>query len=671
MAETTNVKKANKKAKGSNSIQRKLSRGIFLMFGATATIIVLLSCISAVGKIVAEKQTLYLKSASEKAEQLSGWFDVQARTLDMLALNVAEGNYDTDNFSSAEKYLIDMLPVDKNVYVFYMGRPDKSCVFSDQWDAAAENYDPTSRDWYKSAVESESTVVYDPYLDMSTNNMVVTISKAIRKNNEVTAVVAADIFVTSVVDIANQNESTDRYPILLDKSGNIVVHQNNEYIPHLDEQGTEVIVNIGDIGVSGYADAADSSIFISHDYNGNSSIFAKDVIGDYGWHFMYVTDQLSFYGDEIGIIAFYLCTLLCFLIVDIFILRYIIRKRLSPLSELKSASDAMLNGHLSYKSGYRKNDEIGDVCLAIEQANGKILNYVNDIDEKLHYMSQGKFNNDITLDYIGDFVNIKSSILEIQSSLKNTLSEIERASAQVSSGSAQLANGAQELSSGATMQASAVDELSSTFESVTVKVNATAENAKLANNIVSDMGVKVDECNTSMQQLTDAMQKIGSTSNEIKKIIQTVEDIAFQTNILALNAAVEAARAGEAGKGFAVVADEVRNLSGKTTEAAALTTQLIEEAVAAIENGTQLTGDTAQSLASLVDGAKQAVDLVNVIADDAEKENAELEQISAGVEQISNVVQTNTATAEESAASSEELSSQASILKSLIDKFEL
>ena len=296
---------------------------------------------------------------------------------------------------------------------------------------------------------------------------------------------------------------------------------------------------------------------------------------------------------------------------------------------------------------------------------------MNDIDEKLHYMSQGKFNNDITLDYIGDFVNIKSSILEIQSSLKNTLSEIERASAQVSSGSAQIANGAQELSSGATMQASAVDELSSTFESVTVKVNATAENAKLANNIVSDMGVKVDECNTSMQQLTDAMQKIGNTSNEIKNIIQTVEDIAFQTNILALNAAVEAARAGEAGKGFAVVADEVRNLSGKTTEAAALTTQLIEEAVAAIENGTQLTGDTAQSLASLVDGAKQAVDLVNVIADDAEKENTELEQISAGVEQISNVVQTNTATAEESAASSEELSSQASILKSLIDKFEL
>lgn len=667
--EAKRVKTENKKK--SNAIEKSLSRAVFIIFGLSALLIVLLSCFTAIRQVVSTKEDLFVQQATEKTTLISGWFDAQVRTVDTLALALHEEKYDTDKFSSSEEYLRKMLLLDSDIYCLYMGRPDKSSVFSDGWDAAAENYDPTSRDWYKKAVETKQTVVSDPYIDANTKKMVITVSKAIFDGDNLTAVLASDIFVTSVVDIANSDIVTAAYPILLDSSGNVVVHKNEAYLPTVDENENEIFTNISDINLSGFDSSVESGFFTSADYDGSTSVFAHKLIDNYGWRYIYVENQGTFFRSETILIIVYFVLIIAMIIIDTIILSLLIRKKLSGLNELVFASQNMMNGHLTYKATYRKNDEIGQTCLAIEDVSSNIMKYVSDIDDKLMNMSKGKFNNAIEMEYIGDFSQIKASMLEIQQSLSDTLGEIEQASAQVSGGSQELANGAQELSDGAAMQASAIDKLTSTFESVSAKVNSTAGNAQLANTLVSEMTAKVDECNTSMAQLTEAMANIGNMSNEIKKIIQTVEDIAFQTNILALNAAVEAARAGEAGKGFAVVADEVRNLAGKTTEAAAQTTQLIEQSALAVDNGAQLTDSTASALVSLVENAKKAVELVSVIALDAEKENSELAEITKNIEQISDVVQSNTATAEESAASSEELNAQATQLKALIDNFEL
>ena len=420
-----------------------------------------------------------------------------------------------------------------------------------------------------------------------------------------------------------------------------------------------------------YIDSENGALVQTADYDGVSTVFTKQAVGDTGWHLILAAATLELYSEINSLILLFIVIFLLFLFADTAILAAIIRKKFLPLNELKAASKAMLNGELSYTSKYRTPDEIGTTCVSTEQAMKKMLSYVNDIDKNLQAMADGRFNNIMELEYIGDFANIKSSMESIQTSLRNTLMKINDVAGEVALGSEQLSDASSELSDGAERQAEAVEVLSQAIDSVSVKAKDTAGNANQAAGIVTDMGRNVSECSESMEQLTEAMHHIDSTSEEIKKINKTIEDIAFQTNILALNAAIEASRAGEAGKGFAVVADEVRNLASKSSEAASITAKLIMESSEAVSRGAELTKATAESLDTLVAGTESTISIVNQIVENAAEEEIEFRRITAEMDAISAVVQSNTATAGESAASSTSLKEQAAELKNMTNEFSL
>jgi len=365
--------------------------------------------------------------------------------------------------------------------------------------------------------------------------------------------------------------------------------------------------------------------------------------------------------------------IIAIILVGVFFSFVVVRLIKTPISEIEAAALKMAEGDLDVKISYTSKDELGVLAEQVRRLIRKLQVIIDDENKFLAKMAAGDFTVDSICEeeYTGGFHPLLISFRGIAEKLNDTMLQISQSSAEVANGSEQVSNGAQALSQGATEQASSVQELAATISEISDKVSENADHARQANAMAGNVSAEMDTSNEKMQQMIRAMSDISNCSSEIGKIIKTIEDIAFQTNILALNAAVEAARAGDAGKGFAVVADEVRNLASKSAEASQNTSVLIENSLKAVENGTQIVDETAQSLLQAVNNVNEMAGIIGQISEASSNQADSISQITTGIDQISSVVQTNSATAQESAAASEELSSQAQLMKGLVEKFKL
>lgn len=403
----------------------------------------------------------------------------------------------------------------------------------------------------------------------------------------------------------------------------------------------------------------------------------------YGWYIgtgNYQEDMLPIIQDELNASnrsCFLAIVIICVSGLAVFLIGIAaisaIAKRMSdPIKEASERLKKLSQGNLKDEVYvFPAEDEIGELTKALATTVQTWRDYIGDISASLAELDKGNLVLAMNMEYVGDFAPIKESFQRTIHTLNDTFLKLNNSAGQVASGSDQVASSAQALSQGATEQASAVEELAATINEIHSHVASNAENAKQASEQALAAASELEHGKKQMEQMTSAMRQINDSSSEISKIIKTIEDIAFQTNILALNAAVEAARAGSAGKGFAVVADEVRNLASKSAEASKNTAVLIEATVNSVQEGTGIANRTAESIGRIVISSEESAKLIHEISEASQEQANSIAQVTLGIDQISSVVQTNSATSEECAAASEELSSQAQLLKNLVRRFRI
>ena len=366
-----------------------------------------------------------------------------------------------------------------------------------------------------------------------------------------------------------------------------------------------------------------------------------------------------------GIILIVVFILLAAILANI-IGKKIISSITTPLQEIEKVAQELSEGNLHSTLEYHSDDEIGFLAHSLRKSIRILGSYVDDISRSMTEFSNGNFDVKPEVEWRGDFVGILNAFMKFEGSMADTVKGIQRVADQVKSGSEQVSDSATELAQGATDQASITEELAATIESVSTQVSNNAERAKDISLKVENSGEEILQGNAKMHEMVNSMSEINEASQEIGKIIATINDIASQTNLLALNASIEAARAGEAGKGFAVVADQVSVLAAQSSEAAKESTVLIESSVRAVEKGIVIANETAKQLENVVESSKVITEEVNGVAEALSAQEDAFEQISSGVDHINDVVQTNAATSEECAAASQEMSSQATMLEELI-----
>lgn len=411
------------------------------------------------------------------------------------------------------------------------------------------------------------------------------------------------------------------------------------------------------------------------DYNGNPvlSAYTPVAIYDTSWALMSEIDEAEVREPINALTLFILISALVMIVIAITTAILFSKTISQPILLLVSGAQSLAIGdinlsgvnHTSFAAIQKRRDELG----LIGRSFSNLIDYQREKAEIAQEIANKNLQVEASISSEQDTLGI--SFQEMVKALNELLGQVNSAVEQVNSGADQVSQASQNLSQGATEQASSLEEITSSITEINSQSKQNAENATEAHGIAKKATDDAVAGNSQMQELTEIMERINASSEQINKVVKVIDDIAFQINLLALNANVEAARAGKYGKGFAVVAEEVRNLAVKSADSVNETTRMVEETVTNIQQGTAATDATAAQLSSIVEGSGKVASFLEEIAQASREQAQGIDQISEGLEQIDQATQASTASAEESASASEELAGQAQELRSMVAQFSL
>ena len=628
-----------------------------------------------------DKETELTWESKAAAYQLSDFFDPYITMVEQMAVNsdvqhvlkntkIGDSIVEAKKYKSVYKTMSDIQHLEEdNILAVWIGDIDANVLTQSDGFTSGEDFEITERAWYQ-CVQLKETMLTEPYVDASTGHLILSTATPIYDTNGTTIIGVAGLDIA--LDHVNEVLSTYKigntgYICLFSKAGAVVYHPNSE----------KTLLSAKE---SGYSDNAVDLIinqkeeFIRYREDGSLRYGYVAEIGKTGYMVISGLNAVEYF-NAVFITAVTLVVLNSIgLIVNYLGTKTLAKKISAPIVHLDKTAQKLAAGDLDVEIAIETEDEIGQLAKSLGKTVDRLKEYIVYIEEisyALGEMANGNLQVELKQDYVGEFRILKEGITNIVESMTAVLTNIKQSAGKVSTGADDLANVSQALAESTTNQAAAVEELTATSETVVEQVEANrigAEKCAKGTEYVNTMMVANQE---KMQKMTEAMDKINETSNKVVGIIQTIEEIADQTNLLSLNASIEAARAGEAGRGFAVVAGEIGKLADESSKAANNTRDLISVSIEEIKKGNLIVKEVKTSLQQVVD----AVQGLNVITTESAK-NAVLQaehmkQISLGIEDISQGIQDNSEMAQQNSMTSEELASQATVLNELVQQFRL
>ena len=429
--------------------------------------------------------------------------------------------------------------------------------------------------------------------------------------------------------------------------------------------------------------SVDSSFFRAFAQTSGSKFYSSTGSKDYrrlaarciegtDWNVIVCSTDSSYMSFPLIIMAIFAGIIALAFVVNTLIISRVVNRFMNTVDKIQSKISAMAKGDLSgERIEVRSNDELGSLAESVNTMADSTNAIIKDIGSTAARISAKDLCAAPAADYMGDYAPIKTSLCGIIASLSDVVGQLGSSGRQVDMHSKQMSENSQSLSAAAAEQEDTVRALNAGVLEISDKISVNAENATKAHALAEDSMSIVNAGNEKMTQMLGAMEEISSTSSEIAKIIHTIEDISFQTNILALNASIEAARAGEAGKGFAVVAGEVGDLANKTAQAAKNTSSLINSSIKSVKNGALIANETAEMLAKIVEETQSTTEVIGMIAAASEEQAASAKDITQSMSRISESVSRTNRSAEECARSAGMLSEESGILLGMVSGFRL
>lgn len=657
---------------GMQTIQKEIQKVMILLLTCSLALVGLITCILNYRSTISELESSMQVTAQVAAEQIN--YRLQ-KTMSLVEVMGTVPKLSSDTVTAAEKQELT------EAYRDNYGWESADITDEKGTSILGDGTDVSDRDYFKKAISGE-TAISDPMISKITGEQVIVVAAPLwkdgKQNSQTIGIIYITIGASDLSDVVKSIKISDHgSAYMLNSDGDTIAHENTDLVASASNtiKEAESDSSLKAIAKLEKKMTQEESGFGHYRYNGASKYMGYAPVGLNGWSLAVVAPVTDFIGSTIIGIVVTILLLIGAVMIGIYTAR---RTGTEIGGAVRLCSDRLkllAEGDLTTAvPDIQTKNETKILADSTTEIVSKQQTIIGDIHYLLSEMAEGNFGVKSKIGenaYIGAYRDLYESMSRLKHKLAETLQGIVDAAAQVDAGSSQLAEGATELAQGATDQAAAVEEMSATVSDVTEQVEHTARATDEAHDKAKLVGQTAVESQNKMTELTEAMQRIEETSNEIKNIIGEIEDIASQTNLLSLNAAIEAARAGEAGKGFAVVADQIGRLAEQSAQSAVNTKKMIESAIAEVEKGSQITTETEEALAKVIEGLDAIVMTVADVRGASDRQSEAMLQIDKVVEQITGVVQTNSASAEESSATSEELSAQAQTLNGLVSQFTL